>query len=167
MSNILNECFSNCNSYVKINNLELDDVCRLQNDFMRSCKSLNLAVDIDNKLPHMILFPKFHKPKFSQRYVVSYANCSCKPLAKTVAQGLKAISYQINNYSNMIFKVTGIKRNWIINNNEPILNCLNDINKLSNARNIQTYDFTTLYTNLGHDVIKMALLSVIKLAFNP
>ena len=33
------------------------------------------------------------------------------------------------------------------------------------ARNIQTYDFSTLYTNLKHDEITIALREVVKIAF--
>ena len=64
----------------------------------------------------------------------------------------------------MMFKVTGIKRNWIIKNSEPLLQCLSNYLESERARNIQTYDFTTLYTNLKHDEIKIALTSVIKLS---
>ena len=50
----------------------------------------------------------------------------------------------------MIFKVTGINRNWIIDNNTKLLDCMSNIDY---ARNIETYDFTTLYTNLDHEII--------------
>ena len=115
--------------------------------------------DLTNNLP------KFHKPQLSQRFVVSYYNCFNKPLAKVSTTGLKAIYFKICSYSNMMYKVTGIKRNWIIKNNEPLLQCLGNYLESEIARNIQTYDFTTLYTNLKHDEIKIALTSVIKLAF--
>ena len=65
----------------------------------------------------------------------------------------------------MLLKVTGIKRNWIIDNNQPILECFNNYSNTDRARNIQTYDFSTLYTNLKHDEIKVALRDVVKLAF--
>ena len=61
-----------------------------------------------------------------------------------------------------LFKVTGINRNWIVNNNVLIIECFDNN---SNFRNIETYDFTTLYTSLLHDEIKVALSSVMKLAF--
>ena len=80
----------------------------------------------------------------------------------TIALALKAIYNKIVSYSNMILKVTGVNRNWIIDNDTPLLDCFN---KTDLARNIQTYDFTTLYTNLDHQNIKTALTSVIKLAF--
>ena len=61
-------------------------------------------------MPHIVLFPKFHKPKLSQsaKVVVSYAKCIIKPLARNIRLGLKAVYNQICRYSNMIFKVTGL-----------------------------------------------------------
>ena len=65
----------------------------------------------------------------------------------------------------MLVKVTGIKRNWIIDNNQPILECCNNYSNTDRARNIQTYDFSTLYTNLKHYEIKVALRDVVTIAF--
>ena len=109
-------------------------------------KDMKINVDDgDNRLPHIVLFPKFHKPKLSQRFVVSCANCSIKPLASRITLGLKAVYKKVISYSNMILKVTGVNRNWIIDNNTPLLDCFANTDF---ARNIQTYDFSTLYTNL-------------------
>ena len=57
---------------------------------------------------HIVLFPKFHEPKLSQRFVVSYAICTIKPLAKRLTLGLKAVYFKICSYSRMLLKVTGI-----------------------------------------------------------
>ena len=65
----------------------------------------------------------------------------------------------------MLLKVTGIKRNRIIDNTQPILECFNNYSYTDRARNIQTYDFSTLHTNLKHNEIKVALRDVVKLAF--
>jgi len=161
LSKLLSECTLNCTGYVKIG-LDSLDIVNSQIKFM---KDMGITSDDCNNLPHIMLFPKFHKPILSQRYVISYSSCSIKPLAKKVALGLKGVFKQICNYANMMRKVTGINRNWIILNNEPILECLNNINENGKARNIQTYDFSTLYTNLDLDDIKMALNHTIKLAF--
>ena len=151
---------NNTLAYSHIDNTSIDEICMEVKDYMKSSK-IDVS-NIKNKLPHIVLFPKFHKPKLSQRFVVSYANCSIKPLASRLTLALKAIYNKIVSYSNMILKVTGVNRNWIINNNTPLLDCFNNTDF---ARNIQTYDFTTLYTNLDHQNIKTALTSVIKLAF--
>ena len=113
-----------------------------------SCQ-INVS-SLDNSLPHMVLFPKCHKLRLSQRFFVSYANCTVKPLAKGLILALKLVYKKICSYSDMIFKVTGINRNWIIDNNTKWLDCMSNIDY---ARNIKAYDFTTLYTNLDHEII--------------
>ena len=160
MNTLMHECMNNTLSYCNIKNISIDDICTGIKDFMKGMK-INVS-NGDNRLPHIVLFPKFHKPKLSQRFVVSYANCTIKPLASQITLGLKAVYKKVISYSNMIFKVTGINRNWIIDNNDPLLNCFTITDF---ARNIQTYDFSTLYTNLDHSDIKTALSSVIKLMF--
>ena len=49
-----------------------------------------------------------------------------------------------------------------IGNNTPILECFENLDV---RRNIETFDFTTLYTSLEHEDIKCALSSVVRLAF--
>ena len=66
----------------------------------------------------------------------------------------------------MLNTVTGINHNWIIQNNSKIVDCLEHINSNGLARNIQTYDFSTLYTKLDHVDIKKAMTFIINLAFN-
>ena len=161
LETILNECYTNTKSYCDVSDLiNISDICKQQKEYLK----LNTS-DSDDRLPHIVLFPKFHKPKLSQRFVVSYSSCVIKPLARNIPLGLKAVYKQICSYSNMIYKGTGINRNWIINNNAPILDCFDNLSQFSRAMNIQTFDFATLYTNLNHDVIKTALSSVIRLAF--
>ena len=66
----------------------------------------------------------------------------------------------------MLYAVTGINHNYVILNNTKILSCLDEINLNGIGRNIQTYDFSTLYTKLDHADIKAAMSMVINLAFS-
>ena len=125
---IINECRLNIKSYCNSSTLNVNDIYCEQ---LRYLKSIGLESDVKDILPHMVLFPKFHKPKLSQRFVVSYANCIIKPLARNITLGLKAVYNQICRYSNMIFKVTGINRNWIVNNNVPIIECFDNNSNFS------------------------------------
>lgn len=162
LSTILSECLENTDSYENVTNISnVNELCSFQEGFTKKSDLLRIDDKVVYRLPHIVLFPKFHKPKLSQRFVVSYASCTIKNVARCVTFGLKEIYKQVCSYSNMIFKVTGINRNWIIDNNVPLLSCFNS----SRGRSIETFDFTTLYTNLRHDEIKTALSSVIKLAF--
>ena len=164
LDTILNECMTNSISYSHITESNTQEICKIQKTFMKDVLNID-DTNKDDVLPHIVLFPKFHKPKFSQRFVVSYACCTVKPIAQRLTLGLKAVYSKICSYSRMLFKVTGIKRNWIIDNNAPILDCFNSYMESDRARNVQTYDFSTLYTNLRHDEIKVALKDVVNLAF--
>ena len=113
----------------------------------------------------MFSSPKFHEPSLKLRYVIFYFNCSIKPFAVKVPLALQAIYSEISRYTKMLYKVTGVNRNWIILNNRPIMDALKLVSENGIARNIQTFDFLTLYTSLEHKDIKEALLFTIKLAF--
>ena len=130
--------------------------------------NLNINIKLDKKLelPHIVLYPKFHKPVLSQRFLISYADCFIKPLCNKIGLALNCVYKTIDNYCNMLKVVTGINHNFMIMNNEKILNCVENINNNGSARNIQTYDFSTLYTKLSHRDIKAALTTVVKLAFS-
>ena len=54
----------------------------------------------------------------------------------------------------------------MIQNNSKIVDCLEHINSNGLARNIHTYNFSTLYTKLDHVDIKKAMTFIINLAFN-
>lgn len=164
MDCLLNECKSNSG----ILNICKDNVSTINSDILSFMNKHNFISDdreYKEGLSHMFSSPKFHKPSLKMRFVVSYFNCSIKPVAHKVTLGLKCIYSEICRYSKMIFKVTGINRNWVILNNEPILETLNYINENSVARNVETYDFSTLYTNLSHIDIKLALRFAVSLAF--
>ena len=163
LSNIIHECQSNEGIDEVSGEKEINDINRVIYEFLEE-----VGIKVDSKienLPHMFSSPKFHKPNLKFRYVISYANCSLKPLAVKISLGLKAVYSEISRYSYMLFKVTGVNRNWVILNNKPILEALDRINETSVARNIQTFDFSTLYTNLAHKDIKEALKFTVKLAF--
>ena len=42
---------------------------------------------------------------FSQRFVVSYAKCFIKPLARVLTLGLKAVYFKICSYSDIYFRL--------------------------------------------------------------
>ena len=79
-----------------------------------------VGIKVDSKiesLPHMFSSPEFHKPNLKFRYVISYANCSPKPVAVKISLALKAIYSEISRYSNMLFQrrlVGGVIRGrWV------------------------------------------------------
>ena len=61
-------------------------------------------------------------------------------------------------YCNGIFKNTGVNCFWIINNSQQVLACLSHLNYIGKAQHFDSFDFTTLYTNIPHDSRKVILL---------
>ena len=58
--------------------------------------------------------------------------------------------------------MTGINYFWIIDSNIPLLNTIDKLNKKSLAKSIETFDFTTLYTNLKHEDILSSMKYIIE-----
>lgn len=109
------------------------------------------------KLAYFYLLAKLHKNPIKFRPIVASKFCITKPISKTVANCLNCIKTNRFNYCKRFSDCTDINLNWIIENNTPIINCLENLNKKSAALDINTYDFTTLYTTLDHDTIKLEL----------
>ena len=162
LNNILEECETN-NGITVVTDKSVELINNCIHSFI---KDIGIKTDSTNEsLPTIFSSPKFHKPVLKFRYVISYSKCSIRPLAIKVSLGLKAVYSEICRYTKMLNIVTGVSRNWIILNNKPIIDAIESINENGIARNIQTFDFSTLYTNLEHKDIKEALIFIIKLAF--
>ena len=115
------------NGYVSVK----DNTSKIFTDILEFTRNLdnNISVDMENKqLPHITAYPKFHKIKLSDRFVISYASCLIKPLSRSICLALKFIYSCIVNYCNMLNTVTGINHNWMIQNNYKIVDCLEHIN---------------------------------------
>jgi hypothetical protein len=160
MKVLLEEMESNSTTYIRRPE-DCSTLSLVHQDFLRS---LNLIPPCD-KLPYTYWTPKFHKPTLSQRFIVSYADCSIKPLANKLSLAFRIILKQIESFGKMLHRVTGIKHCWIINNSLAIVQYLDTVNERCSGRNITTYDFATLYTKLAHEDILESMNIVIDLAF--
>ena len=54
-------------------------------------------------------------------------------------------------YNKKSFFYSGVKTFWVIQNNEPVVESINRLNKKRKAKTISTFDFSTLYTKIPHD----------------
>ena len=158
LDTLYSECDSSCERFDIVSPSESVNIVQNQQKYLVE----NKVKSEYNELPYMFLLPKFHKKELSTRFVISYSSCVIKPLAQNITLGLKAVQFQTVSYCRMMRILTGIKRDWVIHSNQPILDCIDGI---KSGRNITTYDFSTLYTNFSLSDIEIALKSVIKLAF--
>ena len=160
MKVLLDELVSNDSTYYKLDS-SIDNLFNVHQKYLTSIK----LVPPCHRIPYMYWTPKFHKPSLSQRFIVSYASCAIKPLAKKISLALKVVLNQVKSFGNMLYNCTGVKHYWIVDNSTPIVDYLKSVNQRKAGRNIETYDFTTLYTMLEHQDILDSIYFVIDLAF--
>ena len=151
-------------TYAKIDHITKEKILDTQFEFN---KSHNIR---DNQkvseLPFMYAIPKFHKNPIKFRFIISSMKCQTKPLAKVITKGLKLCQKQHEVWCKVLRNYTGINHFFIIDKNQPIIDKLNKLNIKNNARSIETFDFSTLYTMIKHTDLKENLEWFIEKAFN-
>ena len=61
---------------------------------------------------------------------------------------------------------TVINTFWVVQNNKPVIDAINGLNRRRKATSFSTFDFSTLYTNLPHNKLLMVLNSLIGFCFD-
>ena len=68
-----------------------------------------------------------------------------------MSNAFKLIFNQIKNFHDKSKFYKNYNRFWVINNSKPLLEKLDVINTRKRAKEISTFDFSTLYTKLPHE----------------
>ena len=100
------------------------------------------------------------------RFIVSSAKCSTKPLSHAVSNIFKCFCNQIRSFHNKSKFYKNYNRFWVIDNTKPFIDRLNVINTRKRAKEISTFDFSTLYTKLPHNDLTRVLNSIIDFCFD-
>ena len=139
----------------------------LINDDVLLCERFGLTLDEGQKtLPIMYWTPKMHYTPSRARFIVSSAKCSTKPISQVVSNAFKLIFNQIRNFHEQSKFYKNYNRFWVINNSKPLIERLDVINTRKKAKDISTFDFSTLYTKLPHDDLLRVLNSHIDFVFD-
>ena len=72
------------------------------------------------------------------------------------------IKSHVNRYCSKVYENSGLNLNWSVKNSGEVLSKLHSIKE---AALLSTYDFSTLYTTLPHDLIKNKLITLIEKTF--
>ena len=137
------------------------------NNNMELCERYDLTLQEHQKtLPIMYWTPKMHYTPSRARFIVSSSKCSTKPLSRVVSNTFKLIFNQIQNFHNKSKFYKNYNRFWVINNSKPLIDKLNNINTKKKAKEISTFDFSTLYTKLPHNDLLRVLNTLIDFVFD-
>ena len=130
------------------------------------CEQYGLILTEKQKtLPIMYWTPKMHYTPSRARFIVSSAKCSTKPLSRVVSNAFKRIFKQVQSFHEKSKFYKNYNLFWVIENSKPLIDKLNVINTKKKAREVSTFDFSTLYTNLPHDDLLRILNHIIDFAF--
>ena len=151
-------------STYKLSERNPDDII---NDNSMLCEQFSLKLEERLKsLPFMYWLPKMHysPPRF--RFIVASSSCSTKPLSSLASTVYKHIFNQVRNFHDKSTFYKNYNRFWVIENSKPIIEKIEKINSRTGAKDISTYDFSTLYTKLPHDDIIKNLSEIVDFAFS-
>ena len=113
--------------------------------------------------PTMYWLPKLHKRPYKARFIANSSSCTTTELSKLLTSCLTAIESQVIRYCETVYETSNKNWFWSIKNSAEVLNKLRC--RGFRATILSTYDFSTLYTTLPHNLIKEKLLDLIERTF--
>ena len=123
-----------------------------------------LFVDEDqSKLPTLYWLPKLHKRPYKSRFIANSSACTTTELSILLTSCITAIKNNVIKYCTTVYERNGKNLFWSIKNSGEILNKLKS--RVFPASGLSTYDFSTLYTTLPHNIIKEKLTELIEQTF--
>ena len=107
---------------------------------------------------------KLHKRPYKARFIANSSSCTTTELSKLLTSCLTAIKAKIIKYCETVYERSGKNMFWPIKKKScEVLSKLKNIGY--HATSLSTYDFSTLYTTLPHNLIKEKLLDSIERTF--
>ena len=116
-----------------------------------------------DRLPTMYWLPKLHKRPYKARFIANSSSCTTTELSKLLTSCLTAVKNHVIRYCEKVYERSGKTLFWSIKNSGEVLNKLKS--RGFRATSLSTYDFSTLYTTLPHNLIKEKLINLIEWTF--
>ena len=111
--------------------------------------------EVHSKLPTIYWLPKLHKRPYKSRFIANSISCSTTELSILLTSCLTAIKNHVIKYCATVYERNGTNLFWSIKHSGKILD--KSKSRCFPASSLSTYDFSTLYTTLPHNLIKEKL----------
>ena len=150
------------NSTYTSGQMSFEDIVNTHDTFM---KSLGIELsDDDKKLPYLYWTLKLHKSLVKHRFIAGSSKCTTKELSSLLTKILTVIKTGLEKCCSIKTSHTGVNNMWILKNSTNLLSSLGHLG-VHRATSIQTFDFSTLYTSIPHDLLKSRMNSIINNTF--
>ena len=120
------------------------------------------AKENQDKVPTLYWLPKLHKKPYKAKFIANSSSCTTTELSKLIIRVLQLLKH-VTKYCEKVYERSGKNLFWSIKNSGEILDKLKA--RDFNATSLFTYDFSTLYTTLPHNLIKDKLIDLIGRTF--
>ena len=139
-----------------------EDIVNTHNTFT---KSLGIELsDDDKRLPYLYWTPKLHRSPVKHRFIAGSSKCTTKQLSSLLTRILTVIKTVLEKYCSIKTSHTGVNNMWILKNSINLLSSLGHLG-VHRAPSVQTFDFSTLYTSMPHDLLKSRMNNIINNSF--
>ena len=151
-------------AYKVVDNVTSDYIVTKQ---LELCSEVGLKANPRNKvqLPVFYGIPKMHKATPKLRYIAASCKSPLKPVDLIVTKCLSVIYKFMVSYCKGIYKHTGVNRMWIIDNSLQLKQKIAECNEHMKAVSLSTWDFSTLYTTIPHELLKNNICELIDFSF--
>ena len=120
--------------------------------------------EVQERLPSFYWLPKLHKKKtYKARFIANSSSCTTTKLSKLLTSCLTTIKNHVTKYCGTVYKRSGKNLFWSIKNSCEVLKKLKS--QGFHASSLTTYDFSTSYTTLPHNLLKDKLVDLIERTF--
>ena len=103
----------------------------------------------------MYWLPRHHKRPYKARFIANSSSCTTTERSKLFTSGFSAVKNHDLRYYEKVYERSGKNLFWSIKNSGEVLNKLKSRGFC--ATSLLTYDFSTLFTTLPHNLIKKNL----------
>ena len=129
-------------------------------------KSLGIKLsDDDKRLLCLYWISKLHKSPVKHRSIAGSSKCTTKQLSSLLTKILTVIKTGLEKYNSVKSSHTGVNNTWILPNSTNLLSSLGHLG-VRKATFIQTFDFSTLYPSIPHDLLKPRMNNIINNSLN-
>ena len=156
-------------SDVNINNptyIQIDDafetIVKSHNQFFTSV-GLEMSEE-DQNLPYLYWTPKLHKSPHKQWFIAGSSECITKDLSCLLNKALSTIKDGLVRYCNTKPATMVSTNMWILKNSTSLLSSLDQLD-VCTATTVQTFNFSTLYTSIPHDLLNSRISNLVYNAF--
>ena len=139
-----------------------EDIVNTLDTFMKSF-GIELSDD-DKRLPYLYWTPKLHKSPVKHHFIAGSSKCTTKQLSSLLTKILTVIKTELEKYCSIKTSHTGVNNMWILKEFHKFTVIIRPL-RSHKATSIQTFDFSTLYTSIPHDLLKSCMNNIINNAF--